>query len=44
MEKKSINSEAIGVREALNGLLIGVIMMVALFLFIHFVLGFKAFS
>lgn len=32
------------IRESLNGLFIGVILMVAVFLFVHFVLGIKAFS
>ncbi|WP_196121286.1 hypothetical protein [Anaerobacillus alkaliphilus] len=32
------------VKESLNGLLIGLVLMVFVFAFVHFVLGIKAFS
>ena len=30
--------------EAINGLLVGIAMMIVVFLFVHFVIGIKAFS
>jgi hypothetical protein len=44
VEKKKDSQAQFFVRESLNGLLIGLLLMVFVFLFVHFVLGIKAFS
>lgn len=45
MENKGTNkNDNYLVRESINGLMIGLVLMVIVFLFAHFVLGIEAFS
>lgn len=44
IEEKKDSQAKFFVKESLNGLLIGLLLMVFVFLFVHFVLGIKAFS
>lgn len=44
LEEKKVTESKFIVKESLTGLLIGILLMVFMFLFVHFVLGIKAFS
>lgn len=44
IEEKKDSQAKFFVKESINGLIIGLILMVFVFLFVHFVLGIKAFS
>lgn len=44
LEEKKNNEAKFFLKESLNGLLIGIALIVVVFLFAHFVLGIKAFS
>ncbi|MCT8137336.1 hypothetical protein H1D32_05995 [Anaerobacillus sp. CMMVII] len=44
IEDKKDSEAKFFVKESLNGLLIGLLLMIFVFLFVHFVIGIKAFS
>lgn len=44
MDKNIKNNDDYLVKEAIRGLIIGLLLMVFVFLFVHFVLGIQAFS
>ncbi|QOY33848.1 hypothetical protein AWH56_013920 [Anaerobacillus isosaccharinicus] len=44
IEEKKDSQAKFFVKESINGLIIGLLLMVFVFLFVHFVLGIKAFS